>query len=213
MPPSENPGREKILARITSALKSAAPPLVAEERQEIFPSIDDPLARFEKECVGNRTELLLVPDEPSAAIALQRILESIPAGEIFAEDSQDFRRFLEKTGRSIRWSNEGPSRNDSQANVTRADLLVAQTGSILLSAGRGGRGAAVVAPVHIVVARTTQLVADLSSAFEFVLKNPALMQSSYLTLVTGSSRTADIEKILVMGAHGPRRLCVVLIRD
>jgi L-lactate dehydrogenase complex protein LldG len=213
MPPSENPGRERILARIASALKRPAPPPATEAAEEIFPSIDDPLARFEKECAGNGTELLLVLDELSAAAALQRILESIPAGEIFAEDSPDLRRLLEKSGRSVRWSKDGPSKNDTQANVTRADLLVAQTGSILLSAAHGGRGAAVIAPVHIVLARASQLVADLSSAFEFVRKNQALMESSYLTLVTGSSRTGDIEKILVMGAHGPRRLCVILIRD
>lgn len=213
MPPSENPAREKILARIAAALKHPAAPLVTEKHAEIFPSIDDPLARFQKECASNRTELLLVPDESAATTALQSILPSIPAGEIFAQDSPDIRRFLEKAGRRIRWSIDGPSPEDAQANITRADLLVAQTGSILLSAGCGGRGAAVTAPVHIVIARTSQLVADLCGAFEIVRGNPELMRTSYLTLVTGSSRTADIEKILVMGAHGPRRLCVILIRD
>jgi L-lactate dehydrogenase complex protein LldG len=212
MPLGENPGREKILARIASALTRPAPPLAAEQPEQIFPPIDDPFPRFQQECAGNRTELLIVNDEPSAAAALESILASIPAGEIFAEDSPDLRRLLENQSRAIRWSTEGPSRDETQANVTRADLLVAQTGSILLSAGCGGRGAAVIAPVHVVVARASQLVADLSAAFEFVRNNPAMMNSSYLTLVTGSSRTADIEKILVMGAHGPRRLCVILIR-
>ena len=213
MPPSENLGRKRILERIASALSRPAPALVPEASGEIFPPVENPLARFEKECTANKTELFVVSDEPAAAAELKRILEAIPAGEIFSQDSPELHRLLENAARAIRWSSDGASHEETQANITHADLLVAQTGSILISAGCGGRGAAVIAPVHIVVARTSQLLADLCSAFNFICRNPALTQSSYLTLITGSSRTADIEKILVMGAHGPRRLCVILIRE
>jgi len=119
---------------------------------------------------------------------------------------------------NIRWSSasatnggskSGPSES-SQAAITMAEVLVAQTGSVLVSAECGGRGAPLVAPVHIVVAKATQLVPDLDAAFARIRERGIANKNSYLCFITGSSRTADIEKILVMGAHGPRRLVVTL---
>jgi L-lactate dehydrogenase complex protein LldG len=68
----------------------------------------------------------------------------------------------------------------------------------------------VAAPVHSVVARAAQLVPDLTTLFLKVREKGTAKRNSMLCLITGSSRTADIEKTLVMGAHGPRRLIVVL---
>ena len=87
---------------------------------------------------------------------------------------------------------------------------MAQTGSVLVSAACGGRGASVVAPVHIVVATINQLLPDIDAALARAQERGTVVQNSFLCLIPGSSRTADIEKILVMGAHGPRRLIVVL---
>ena len=97
-----------------------------------------------------------------------------------------------------------------QATITHAEALVALTGSVLVSAACGGRGASVVAPVHIVIATREELVPDLEAAFTLIRQRELPHKNSYLCLITGSSRTADIEKILVMGAHGPRRLIVML---
>jgi L-lactate dehydrogenase complex protein LldG len=63
---------------------------------------------------------------------------------------------------------------------------------------------------HIVYAKIDQLVPDLESALALVQDHGLPSRNSYVGLITGSSRTADIEKILVLGAHGPRRLAVVL---
>ena len=60
------------------------------------------------------------------------------------------------------------------------------------------------------LAKLDQLVPDLESAFTRVRERNIQFQNSFVGLITGSSRTADIEKILVQGAHGPRRLVVVL---
>jgi L-lactate dehydrogenase complex protein LldG len=87
---------------------------------------------------------------------------------------------------------------------------VALTGSIVTSSGCGGRGASVVPDCHIVFATTDQLVPDLEAAMALIQQRGLPSKSSYVGLITGSSRTADIEKILVLGAHGPRRLAVVL---
>jgi L-lactate dehydrogenase complex protein LldG len=95
--------------------------------------------------------------------------------------------------------------------ITLAEMLVAQTGSVLVSSACGGRGATVAAPVHIVFASMRQMVPDLETAMARAYEPAA--NNSYLCLITGSSRTADIEKILVMGAHGPKRLVIILSRD
>jgi L-lactate dehydrogenase complex protein LldG len=94
--------------------------------------------------------------------------------------------------------------------VTLAEALIAQTGSILVSASCGGRGASVVAPCHIVYATTAQLVPDLANALSRAWNDRMLDRNSFACVISGSSRTADIEKILVQGAHGPRRLVVIL---
>src|SRR5208337_3053447 len=60
--------------------------------------------------------------------------------------------------RAIRWSSEGAPSEASQATITLAEALIAQTGSILVTASCGGRGASVIAPCHIVYANTAQLV-------------------------------------------------------
>jgi L-lactate dehydrogenase complex protein LldG len=140
------------------------------------------------------------------------VLGEIPAGDIFVQDSPDLRQLATEwhDGREIQWSSEGAPKETSQATITLAEALVAQTGSVLVSAACGGRGASVIAPLHIVVAKIDQLVPDIESALARVQQRGIVSQNSFLCLITGSSRTADIEKILVMGAHGPRRLLVFL---
>jgi L-lactate dehydrogenase complex protein LldG len=93
--------------------------------------------------------------------------------------------------------------------ITAADCLVARTGSVVLRCtSTGGRRLSVLPAHHIVLARKEQLVASLEDALPSIQKDT---DWSFATLITGPSRTADIEKILVLGAHGPKRLTVILI--
>jgi L-lactate dehydrogenase complex protein LldG len=110
--------------------------------------------------------------------------------------------------RTVRLSSEGAPAETIQASLTLAHGLVAQTGSVLTSSACGGRGASIVPPCHIVYARGEQILPDIAAALARV--ESEISGASYVGLITGSSRTADIEKILVQGAHGPRRLVVIL---
>jgi L-lactate utilization protein LutC len=212
----ENPGRERILARIRTALKAPAPthgPLDAIAlARPIFAPIRAALERFQRECAGNNTELIVTPNSRASAEALSNALASLPPGEVFVQDAPELRQISPglRDRKDVRWSSEGGPHENSQATITLAEVLVAQTGSVMVSASCGGRGASIVAPVHIVIATRGQLVATLDDAFARLRERGTTAQSSYLCLITGSSRTADIEKILVMGAHGPRRLVVIL---
>lgn len=216
MAAAENPGRERVLARIRSALKTPAPRhACAASAGPVFAAIPDTLERFQTECAANSTELILVPDARRAAEALGIVLASATAGEIYLQDAPLLRWMLGglHTERAVRWSNDGPPSESSQATVTTAECLVAATGSILIASSAAGRGASVVAPVHIVVASEIQIETDLAAALRRGRERKLLEQNSALFLITGSSRTADIEKILVLGAHGPRRVVLILARS
>ena len=209
---AENPGREAILSRIRAALAEPATSHPAKTSGEIFFPMGDPLDRFQKECTINNTECLLTDSLSASCAAVAQIIAALPAGPIFLQDAPILRRLAPTLlgGRNARWSTEGIPAEDSQATITSADTLVAGTGSIFVTSACGGRGAAVVAPIHIVIAFTDQLVPDLEAAFGRLYENGAAQRNSMVVLITGSSRTADIEKILVMGAHGPRRLVVAI---
>jgi L-lactate dehydrogenase complex protein LldG len=210
---TENPSRDRILEKIRAGLRTAIPqPAAMSPDRVIFEPIDNPLQRFQQECVANLMECVLTAGCAASAQQLSNVLQSLPEGEAFVQDHPSLRRMIElvSPGRAIRWSTQGAPRETSQATVTLADALIAQTGSILVTASCGGRGASIVAPCHIVYATTDQLVPDLQSALSYLTRERKLDSNSFACVISGSSRTADIEKILVQGAHGPRRLVLIL---
>jgi L-lactate dehydrogenase complex protein LldG len=218
MPQSDNPARAAILSRIRTALATPAklhdsPGHVHAGPAEVWAPIPDPLERFAAECVINKSELIVTSGFEESVAAAQALLADLGATEVFVQDAPELRRAAAQlgAGRGVVWSSAGGPVEATTVTITLAELLVAQTGSVLISSACGGRGATVAAPIHIVFASTRQLVPDLETAMARAYE-PA-SQNSYLCLITGSSRTADIEKILVMGAHGPKRLIILLSRD
>lgn len=210
---TENPSRDRILERIRAGLRTVVPePAAMAPGRVIFEPVVNPLERFQQECVGNLMECALTADSAASARHLSKVLQSLPEGETFVQDDPTLRRLIELAApaRPIRWSSQGAPGEASQATVTRAEALIAQTGSILVTAACGGRGASVIAPCHIVYATVAQLVPDLATALSRVSQERKLDSNSFACVISGSSRTADIEKILVQGAHGPRRLVVIL---
>jgi L-lactate dehydrogenase complex protein LldG len=101
---------------------------------------------------------------------------------------------------------------DADVGFTLCEALIARNGSILLSnANMAGRRLSIYPPVHIVLAYTSQLVLDLKDGFKLIKNKYADNLPSMISNVTGPSRTADIEKTLVLGAHGPKELFVFLL--
>ena len=98
------------------------------------------------------------------------------------------------------------------AAITGCDFLIAQTGSLLVSSpSAGGRALSVLPPHHVVVAQVSQMVPDLATALQQARLRYAGQWPSFLSFITGPSRTGDIERILVLGAHGPKRLTIFLL--
>lgn len=100
----------------------------------------------------------------------------------------------------------------AEVGITLCESLIARNGSILLSNGNAaGRRLSIYPPHHIVVAFTSQLVPDLKDALKQLKARYSTNIPSMVSVVTGPSRTADIEKTLVLGAHGPKELIVFLL--
>ena len=227
--------REEILGRIRKALETQSP--VASHQSPARNSNSDPeikaqaavpsmhrdhwqpatgdwrllLPLFQSQCGANAMEAIATADAAATATALEQVIASLPPGEIFFQDAPELRGLAEliKTERALHWSSEGAPAESSQATVSLCEALVAASGSVLVSsAGCGGRGASVVAPCHIVVAHCNQLVPDFEAVM--VRAREIAFDNSFVGLITGSSRTADIEKKLIIGAHGPGRLVVIV---
>ena len=134
------------------------------------------------------TKLALARTGWSAAL-----LRSLPGDKVYADSGYD-RAAVESC----------------DVGVTECDALVAQTGSVLVtSASAGGRVLSVLPPHHVVLARHDQLVPDLTAALRRARElYRGAGWPSMLSVITGPSRTGDIERILVLGAHGPKRLTI-----
>ncbi|MCD6354547.1 MAG: lactate utilization protein, partial [Prolixibacteraceae bacterium] len=95
--------------------------------------------------------------------------------------------------------------------ITGCEFLIAHTGSIMVSsAQQGGRQLFVYPPVHFVIAKKSQLVDYLEKAYSGIQEKYKKKLPSQISLITGPSRTADIEKTLILGAHGPKELHVFI---
>ncbi|MDP8239201.1 MAG: LUD domain-containing protein [Candidatus Hatepunaea meridiana] len=92
----------------------------------------------------------------------------------------------------------------AELGITGIDAFIAETGSMVsISRHTGDRMISSLPPIHLVIALDTPFYRDLDSFFE---KAPSDLSFS---LITGPSRTADIEKRLVLGAHGPKRVVIL----
>jgi L-lactate dehydrogenase complex protein LldG len=106
----------------------------------------------------------------------------------------------------------GNSLEKADAGITTCECLVARTGSIFVSSRKeSGRQLPIFPPVHIVIAYNNQLYYDLKEAIQFVMEKYNNNLPSMISIASGPSRTADIEKTLVLGAHGPKEVYLFFI--
>ena len=92
--------------------------------------------------------------------------------------------------------------------ITAADTAVAASGSVVLSHGAGRpRSASLLVDTHIVLLPVARIVDSLSEAMEAI----GFEDTSNVVVVTGPSRTGDIDSVLTLGVHGPRHVHILLI--
>ena len=98
--------------------------------------------------------------------------------------------------------------------ISGCDALIAQTASILITTqSAGGRSLSVLPPHHVVIATREQMVTTMVDGYALLREKLQGEWPSFISFITGPSRTADIERVLVLGAHGPKKLTVILIEQ
>jgi len=178
-------------------------------------SFEARLVLFQKNSTDLKTTFHLVNDHDQLAGLLRNLRDAEGWKKIATHSG-------EHTDKAVRALNLPVCRTDQPYNVnelescdvgiTECDALIAQTGSVLVT-GRsaGGRALSVLPPHHVVLARRDQLIADLPDAFALLKQKCGANYPSFISFITGPSRTGDIERILVLGAHGPRKLSIFLL--
>ena len=207
--------REIILGRVREALR--APSSRHAENAEMTPwsapvpeTLEGRIELFAANCRSLRAEFRLCPGFSEA-------LECCRAygwKKIGLHDGKLTDALAERLKLSEVRTNSGYAVADLEscdAGLTECDALVAETGSVLVStASSGGRALSVLPPHHVVLARRQQLVPNLAAAFQLVRQKRQDNWPSMMSFITGPSRTGDIERILVLGAHGPKKLTIPL---
>ncbi|HTN76809.1 MAG TPA: lactate utilization protein [Pirellulaceae bacterium] len=139
------------------------------------------------------------------------LLDRLGLGELLAA-----RQIQQHTHASL----EAESRAEQRSQVLAADIgitscqvAIAETGTLLMSSQPGReRMASLVPPAHVAVVEAAQVVPDLFDAFALLHQNGVQHLPSNLVLITGPSKTGDIELQLTTGVHGPKHWHVIVVR-
>lgn len=118
---------------------------------------------------------------------------------------------LKDTG--INFSHKREQLEKVQAAITTCEALIARTGTILVSSTANSRTLTIWPPVHIVVAKRSQLVMETKDGMQLVRNRYGKNLPSLLSYITGPSRSTNIENTLVVGAHGPTEVFVFIVDD
>lgn len=212
--------REAILGRIRQALKSPAPaPHWLESPIPTGPWFALPADEAELR-TRFRTEFMAIQGEWLEAATLEEgrqvLTDWLYRQEITSALAPATPALEQLIGAKplVRWvAPANPDRHGWDTidlGITPAESLVAESGTIVVSAAFS-RALSVLPPIHLVVATADQLVPDLETSIARLRARHGAALPSTFSWISGPSRTADIEKILVLGAHGPRRLVILLL--
>lgn len=165
---------------------------------------------FAENFVKTKGEFIFCESETEFSHSLQLLLHRKNLTTIFAWEEKIY-PLLEKS--KVAFSKSEKDFQSADIGITLCEQLIARTGSVLVSSGtRAGRRLSIYPPLHIVVGFTSQIVNDIEDGL-ISIRDRYEHLPSMISLVTGPSRTADIEKTLVLGAHGPKELILFLIDD
>jgi L-lactate dehydrogenase complex protein LldG len=184
--------------------------------------------------VDKESEIFNVPEEPLEILFAQNFL-ALNGKFVFCENESEFIENLNFIAKDNHWENlfcleptiKGLLNkakikfSDQEADFLNTDIgftlcecLVARTGSVVISSKQAsGRRLSIYPNEHVVIAYTSQLVNNVKDSLKFIREKYNNQLPSMIATISGPSRTADIEKTLVQGAHGPKEIYVFLIDD
>jgi len=204
--------KENILKKIRKALSESTPiPFPQSEgTHSVFqPSKQDLEIEFAEQFAKLQGKFVFCIDHKELVGQLNALTATQGWKNIFCREEK-LRKTLQDQGLGGTLTNK--DLGESDAAITTCETLVARTGTIVLSsANASGRTASVYAPVHLCVAYTDQLVYDIRDALVGLKEKYGQQLPSLMSFATGPSRTADIEKTLVVCVHGPKQVYLFLV--
>lgn len=205
--------REKILGKIKTALQESSVPMPfpeADKATEFFAEdAISPEEKFAAEFSKLGGKYVYCSNELELFSQLEALRDAMKWKQIHTLDS-----YLNQLAQEhqLDYITRDNTLQNIEVGISLTECLVARTGSVIMSSAMDyGRRLPVYAPIHIVVAYANQVVWNISDAIEYLQKKYPKGLPSMIALTTGPSRTADIEKTLVVGVHGPKEVYVFFV--
>lgn len=202
--------RQKILQKIKQALKDPVPvpfPDQVSDTPIFIPTEKEMAIEFAQKFTELLGKFVYCADEQELIAQLNALIIAKGWNKIYSKETAWIDQMLALKFDPVNTDDLA----DCDAAITLCSNLVARTGTIVLSSKElSGRTASVYAPIHICIAYADQLVYDIADSLIQFKNNPEGFPSM-ISFATGPSRTADIEKTLVVGVHGPKEVYCFLI--
>lgn len=206
-----SPSKETILKKIRKALSQpvAQPFPQSEGNSSVYTPLNDENAIvFAEQFSKLQGRFVYCMNKEELALQLSSLIEKMDWQRVYCVEDE----LLQKAGVQLAGRQTRDDLAGCDVSITGCEYLVARTGSIVISAAqKSGRNTSVYAPVHVCIAWSQQLVPDVKDALQGMRERYDNQLPSQITFATGPSRTADIEKTLVVGVHGPREVYVFLV--
>ncbi len=207
-----SPSKENILKKIRKALTHSTPlPFPQSEgNNSIFPQPQQELEiEFAEQFTKLQGKFIFCLNQQELAFQLNSLVRKQGWKKIYCREENLTKLIDSQLSEFL--TDDLPG---CDVSVTSCEALVARTGSIVISTAQSsGRTVSVYAPIHICIAYTKQLVYDVKDALEIIKNKYRDRLPSLISFATGPSRTADIEKTLVVGVHGPKEVYCFLIDE
>jgi len=217
--------RDTVLGRIRSAMATPTDPHVihggmSPDRSHIvnvLPPVADTweakLAALTERSANLKTNFIVVPDRGAMASAVRDLVDAEVATKVAYQRHPLVTPNAETVCDFCYCVDDGFDKavlEQCEIGISTCFAVVAQTGSIAVTShSTAGRALTVLPPHHIVLATADLVVPHLPAMWAKFAASPD-RQGSMLSLISGPSRTGDIERILVLGAHGPKKLTLIL---
>lgn len=211
----ESTSKEKVLKKIRNALVNKAVDEVPRDVDFDSPIYEMPDQPLEITFAERFTELtgkfIFCENEDELITVLKEVITENKYEHIGCFEDH-IQQYLQKAG--IQFYPDSKDILKVKTGVTACEFLVARTGSVVVSSRqKTGRQLHIYPDTHIVIAKLSQLVPDVKDALQGIKERYPEKIPSFISFITGPSRTADIEKTLVIGAHGPKEIYVFLVDD
>jgi len=202
--------RTAILARLRAAQRTALLPRMDETPLGLEPATADPAAcleRFTRELAALGVEGHV---EASAEAARARVAALIAGKRVLCWDPEHLPYELGGlVGDAARGGDDRDRQAAAEIGLTGVDAAIAETGSLVVISGKGkARSVSLLPPAYVAVVRRQDLCFSMGECFRRL--EPRMAPAACTTVITGPSRTADIELQLTLGVHGPGKVAVVI---